>query len=78
MKILQGLIFDAASEFEATTGKMPHNVYLGRVEVKTLKQWICEYSYAGQVDIDFRNIDRPVVVGLVVYEVNADTYIACA
>ena len=78
MATIHDLIAEAAVEFETATGKKPHNVYLGEVEIAALKRWAYDNNYIAAIDVDLRWGSRPEVNRLFVYAVNEVTHIACA
>ncbi len=78
MASIHELIEEAAVEFEASTGKKPLNVYLGKIEIEALKRWAIDNQYMITKDADIRGENRPEVGGLIVYAVNEITHVNCA
>ena len=79
MATINNLITECAVKFKEETGKTPHNVYLGRVEIEALKRWAYEDCYRGCLDVDQHyKKNRPVVEGLIVYVVDDITHLECA
>lgn len=67
----------AVIDFEAKTGVMPSIVYLGDIQIKDLLEFAYENDYISDPKKqDIKGDNRPEVLGLIVYVVNEDNYLA--
>jgi hypothetical protein len=60
------------------TGRDAHRIYLGRNQMKALKQWAYNNDYTNSPDASVEGDSRPEVCGLLCWEVNDDDHVACA
>lgn len=65
--------------FEMDTGKEPNIIYMGKDEIRELMDWAVKNCYVNEVDKNrIEGSRRPEVAGLLVYEVNAKSHLACS
>lgn len=74
--MIHNMIANAAMEFEASTGKKPTNVYLGRNEMDAMLKWAAAHEYISSPEAQIEGDHRPEVHGLFVYKVNDDNHLA--
>ena len=64
--------------FRKAYGEYPKNVYLGRYEMKQLRQWACENGYTFSANFDIEGDGRPEVSGKFCFEVNDENHFKVA
>lgn len=73
MKTIIDEITACAFEYEMSTGMKPTRIYIGRQGMLALGKWAYENGYQDNDGTAAREgQQRPIVYGLVVYEVNDD------
>jgi len=71
-------IITLAQEYKDSTGLTPTKLYVGRIQVRSIREWCYSVGYIDEgCEVFVEGLSRPVIAGLAIYVVNAEDHMRC-